>query len=190
MQPEATTSPFAGVYVDQILAVQMIASELPKNYYIYVKEHPSQTDLCRDAEFYKELLAIPQVRLIPREYNTFDLINNSVAVATATGTAGWEGLFRKKPVLLFGHCFYQYIRGVFMIRTIDDCRKAIDKIINGKYRPTIKDIKIYLKALQEYTIEGSLDLAHHTISDVPDGVSNQNIINQLTNKIRTTLSIK
>jgi len=102
-QPECTTSPMAGAFVDQILIIQMIASLIPSCIYIYVKEHPFQTPYFRDVNFYKDLLDIPPVRLISREYNSFRLIENCLAVATATGTAGWEALFRQKPVLMFGH---------------------------------------------------------------------------------------
>jgi hypothetical protein len=188
MQPEASTSPLAGAFVDQILAVQMVASKLPKNHYIYVKEHPTQTDFCRDVEFYKELLNIPQVRLIPRTHNTFDLINNSVAVATATGTAGWEGLFRNKPVLLFGHCFYQYAKGVFMIKTNNDCHIALDKIINQKFKPNLKAVKIYLKTLEKYTIDGKIYQEDQLVLSSLNTINNQKIIEKLTKKIVSTLS--
>ena len=188
MQPEATTSPLAGAFVDQILVVQMIVSFLPKNIYLYIKEHPSQTDFSRDIEFYKELLRIPQVRLVPMSTNTFDLINNSIAIATATGTAGWEALYRRKPVLLFGHCFYQYAEGVFMIRTNNDCKKALNKTIKEHFKPSIKSIKIYLKALENYTIEGYIDPIYQEISHTTDLISNENIIAKLTNKINSVYS--
>lgn len=185
MQPEATTSPLAGAFVDQILIVQMIASFLPKDVYLYVKEHPFQTYLARDIEFYKELLIIPQVRLVPMSYNTFDLINNSMAVATATGTAGWEALFKGKPVLLFGHCFYQYAKGVFMIRTNNDCKKAFNEIINDNLKVSSKELKIYLKSLEDYTIEGYIDLFYKSVSQLTDSISNKNIIDKITDKIKS-----
>ncbi len=86
-QPECTTSTMAGAFVDQLLIVQMIANVLPEDIYLYVKEHPCQTLHGRDINFYNDLLAIPQVRLIPRAYNSFRLLENCLAVATATGTA-------------------------------------------------------------------------------------------------------
>ena len=33
----------------------MIAKTLPRDYYLYVKEHPQQTELQRDFNFYKQL---------------------------------------------------------------------------------------------------------------------------------------
>ena len=190
MQPEATTSPLAGAFVDQILIAQMITYFLPKNVYLYIKEHPSQAEMGRDPEFYNELLKIPQVRLMPISTNTFDLIRNSIAVATATGTAGWEALYRRKPVLLFGHCYYQYAKGVFRIKTNNDCKYAIIKIIKGGYKPKIKDIKIYLKALEDYTIEGYIDPAYKNVSKITDEISNQNLVDKLSNKINSIYELR
>jgi hypothetical protein len=189
MQPEATTSPLAGAFVDQILIAQMIASFLPKNIYLYIKEHPSQTNFGRDIEFYKELLEIPQVRLVPMSYDTFSLINNSMAVATGTGTVGWEALHREKPVLLFGHCYYQYAKGVFMIRRNEDCRKALEKIIKENFKPRIKDLKIYMKVLENYTIECYVDPAFREVSSITDKINNKNILNELTSKIKAVCNI-
>src|SRR3989344_2538963 len=83
MQPEATTCPMAGAYVDQELIIQLLAACLPEGVKIYVKEHPNQSELWRDAEFYRALHAIPSVTLVPRDFNTFELTDHAVATATA-----------------------------------------------------------------------------------------------------------
>ena len=44
--------------------------------------------------------------------NTISLIKGSVAVATITGTAGWEALFHGKPVIAFGLAWYRWAQGV------------------------------------------------------------------------------
>ncbi len=189
LQPEVTTSPLAGVFAEQLLIAQMIAYTLPKDVLIYVKEHLFQTIIGRDIDFYKEFLKIPQVRLVPSSFSTFELLKNSLAVATATGTAGWEALYRGKPVLMFGHNFYQFARGVFSIMTIQDCEEALDKIITQKYAPTLKDLKIFLKALEDTTIEGCVDLGYKVISSVTDEISIRNISQALTIKIKSICSI-
>jgi len=152
-QPEATTSPLAGIFAYQQLLVQMLSYLLPDNYYLYVKEHPGSTALFRDKKFYEEI-SLSNVQLISRSFNTYKLIENSIAVATCTGRAGWEALFRGKPVLLFGTIYYQYANGVFRIRNLEDCRNALNKILNKNVKPTLKDMKIFLKALELTSIEG------------------------------------
>jgi hypothetical protein len=190
LQPEASTSPMAGAYVDQILIAQMIAYYIPKDVLIYVKENPFQAAAGRDMEFYKDLLRIANVRFVPDSFSSFALINNSLCVATATGTAGWEALYRRKPVLMFGHNFYQYAKGVFRIKTITDCRRALDKIILENYMPNLKDLKIFLKALEATTIEGYVDLDYKKDTNVTDFISNKNILDNLIKKIDTIFNQK
>jgi hypothetical protein len=186
LQPELSTSPMAGAYVNQVLIAQMIGYYLPKDVYIFIKENPHQTAVGRDKEFYRELLEISQVRFIPDNFNTYDLIENSLAVATATGTAGLEALYRCKPVLMFGHNFYQYANGVFRIKSNFDCQQALNKILLDNFRPTIKDIKIFLKALEGNTVEGFVDVNYKKYTYVTDSISNKNILEKLINEIKKT----
>ncbi len=149
MQPEATTCPMAGAFVEQELIAQMLAACIPEGVQIYVKEHPNQGELLRDVEFYETLNATASVTLVPRSTNTFDLSENAVAIATATGNAGLEGLFKGRPVLLFGHRYYQYAPCVYRIRSTEDCHNAMESIFNNNERPTARDMRIFLKAAEE-----------------------------------------
>ena len=67
----------------------------------------------RDPSFFKRLFAIPAVRYLPIEVPTLELIAKSRAVATVTGTAGWEALQMGKPVLCFGFAWYRAFPGVY-----------------------------------------------------------------------------
>ncbi|MCF7844239.1 MAG: hypothetical protein K9M03_00225 [Kiritimatiellales bacterium] len=149
LQPEATTSPMAGAFIDQERIIQLLAWCMPPDISIYVKEHPCQGERMRSKEFYQSLLSIPTVTFVPKKLDTFTLTKNAVAIATATGTAGLEGLFRGVPVLMFGHRFYQYAPGVHMIRTVRDCEQAMEKILKKKERPSLRDMRLFLRAVQE-----------------------------------------
>ncbi|MBI1812277.1 hypothetical protein HY285_01175 [Candidatus Peregrinibacteria bacterium] len=148
LQPEATTMPMAGAYVDQERIIQLLAWHLPPGILLYVKEHPAQEELCRSPSFYQSLFEIPSVRFLPRDFDSFALSASSIAIATGTGTAAFEGLFRGKPVLLFGHRFFQYAAGVHLIRTTDDCRQAMEKILHGE-KPSARDARLLLKAVED-----------------------------------------
>lgn len=159
MQPESTTLPRGGAYVNQELIIQMLDAHLPDDVLICVKEHPKQEEFspsgrCRPIEFYKDLLKCKKVRLVPKSFDSFSLTENSVAIATATGTAGLEALFLQKPVLLFGHIYFQYAPGVFAVRTSEDCRKAINSILVDGVKPDLADVRLFLKAVEETVIEG------------------------------------
>ena len=154
LQPELSTVPLAGVFSNQLLIVQLLSQNLPKEFKIYIKENPKQSCWGRTLNFYRELVKIPNVTLVSRRYDTYKLINNCQAIATATGTAGWEGLFRGKPVLMFGDFYYQYADGVFKIRSKDDIKSAIGMIQTEGNIPTKKMMKIYLKAFENITSPG------------------------------------
>jgi len=162
LQPEASTLPLGGAYSDQLLIVQMLAALLPKDVLLYVKENPGQQKYApdgmgRDMAFYKDLLAIPRVRLVPRTYSSYRLIAHAVAAATVTGSAAFESIVRGKPALVFGHFAYQYAPGVFPVHSSDDCKKALHAIFERKEKPNLRDVRIYLKALQDVSLSGYYD---------------------------------
>ncbi len=164
-QPEATTVPQAGGYADQLLVAQMLNAYLPDGVLIYVKEHPrpSATQK-RGIEFYKKFVDLPKVRFMPRSFNTFVLREHCRATVTSAGTAGFEGLLRGKPVLLFGHCYYQYAPGAYRIHTCEDCREAIRAVFDEGRAPTSLECRLYLKALEETCIYGVTDPFCYNVS--------------------------
>ena len=85
-QPELSTSPLAEDFVNQELIVAMI-SKMPSDCYLYVKEHP-RISYNRSKDFYDKLLSYRNVKLLKEEINSYSLIDNSLAVATATGSVG------------------------------------------------------------------------------------------------------
>ena len=152
LQPELSTCPLAWDYVDQSLIVSLVSRCLPDNVKIYVKENPKQDRFYRSKVFYKKLMNTKNVVLISRKFDTYTLINHCSCVVTATGTAGWEAIFRRKPVLLFGTIFYQYAPGVYRIETVEDCKKAIKEIFEQNKKPEIDKVKMFVKAFEQNTI--------------------------------------
>lgn len=147
-QPEATTSPQSGAYVNQELIAQMIAAFLPRDVALYIKEHPRQTERCRSREFYESLLKMPSVTFVPKDMSTFDLIDKAMAVATGIGSAGFEAMMRLKPVLMFGHFLYQSGPGIHRIHTTEDCRMALEEILADEPSHTLRDVRLFLKAIE------------------------------------------
>lgn len=168
-QPEASTTPMGGVFSNQLLMAQMLDAYLPDDVLIYVKEHPKESAwLSRSIEDYKSLVSMPRVRLVAREVDTFALREYCKAVVTATGSVGFEGLFRSKPVLMFGHRFYQYASGVYQIRTVSDLQKAVDDIFVQKTVPSLKDARLYLKAMEETCVHGTVNPWDRKVSKLSD----------------------
>lgn len=103
--PELTTLAYAVPNNDQLAVITALSKSIPGEVVIYVKEHTSMIGR-RSLRFYKTLDSLHNVKVISPRISTFDLIDSAVAVATLTGTPGWEAFLRRKPVIAFGQAFY------------------------------------------------------------------------------------
>lgn len=112
LQPEMTTSALGGKYRDQALAIEDLASILPPDVLIYVKENPKQLGFARGPMFFHRLNRIPNVRIMPSYANTHALSDAALCIASITGTAGWEAICKGKPAICFGDTWYQSLPGV------------------------------------------------------------------------------
>lgn len=147
-QPEASSNPMGGgMYADQLIPLHILSKALPEDVKIYAKIHPEQLSLLRTKEYYDELAAIPGVCLVKMESSTYELMNNAVAVASLTGTALWECQFFGVPALAFGYSEKNMAPLTYPVRTVEDCKKALDEIIQKPWQDILKDVKLYAKAM-------------------------------------------
>lgn len=154
-QPEATSCPGGDIFVDQRLAIDLLLKNTPDNYKVYVKEHPHQFlkqregQTSRIKEFYEDLAKNPRIKLLDITENTFDLIQHAKAVATITGTIGWESIVYKKPVIGFGISWYEAYPGVLRITDEKSASEISSFIQNYKYDE--HSLLAYLSAVGEKT---------------------------------------
>lgn len=161
-QPERTTSPEGGQYVHQYLAINLLSSTIPSDISVYVKEHPSQFgdrlkgEQGRYSYYYEDLDSISNVNLISLDNNQFNLIDNAKAVATITGTAGWEALVRGTPAITFGNAWYRDAPGCHRVKNQNQLTTVIDNINNNN---NIKDKEIneFVSSIESIGYRGSLN---------------------------------
>lgn len=174
LQPEVSTGPRAGVYVDQQLIVEQLSACVPEGVTLVVKENPKQTALYRDRGVYRHLSRLRNVVLVPLEQNTFDLIAHCEAVVTATGVVGWEALFRGKPVICFGYPYYRGARGVEIVMTTEEVQRAVENVLEGKWDyPTLASTRHFLYRLDQQAIYGNLDSHREHLLPSPPGLVNR-----------------
>jgi hypothetical protein len=169
-QPEQTTCPTGGVFMDQYLMVELLSGTVPEGWLVYVKEHPFQFSMRgigergRVPEFYDDLVALPNVRLVPWTTAPFGLIDNARAVATVTGTSGTEAVIRGTPVLVFGYAWYRDCEGVFYTPTTQSCRAALAAIAAG-YRVDSQKVRLFLHTVESASTVVDLGIGdrHHDI---------------------------
>jgi hypothetical protein len=138
-QPERSSVPEGGRYGQQLRMVHALAGALPDGWHIYVREHPatfmSGPKLVRGPWSYDGLLALPGVSLVSSRVDPFRLIDRARAVATVTGTVGFEAVARGVPCLAFGAAPYVGCDGVYRIRNDTDLRTAVDALTVGASVP-------------------------------------------------------
>jgi capsule polysaccharide export protein KpsC/LpsZ len=113
------------------------------------------------------------VELVPLAYTSFDFIDQAVAVATVTGTAGWESVLRGVPSIVFGNAWYKECHGVFNGRLEADCRSAMTAIASG-FKPDQKKVRQYIKTITQVGVWADRD-NDYVLTDL-DAETNKNVL--------------
>lgn len=160
LQPEATTLPQGGVFVEQELAIQILANAAEKyGVKVYVKEHFVQP--CRNKSFYDGLAAIRNVKLIHSDMDSKKLAKNALATASCNGTIMLESIFNGKPTFAFGYSIFQKAPGVIEIGKVEECEQAIEKITRNQITIQQNEVRAYLKAFGENSIRAYFDCGQY-----------------------------
>jgi len=151
-EPEAkslTTTPF---YVNQITLIENIAKSIPINFTLYVKEHPIQKmKFWRSVEDYKKICNIPNVKLIHPDIDSQILISKSQGLISVLGSTGFETLFYKKPVILFGEDYYDEVSMVTKIHSFLELNEKIKYALNN-YKFNNKEMNVLIQSFENQTL--------------------------------------
>ena len=86
----------APFFTNQLENVRHIVKSLPIGYKLYVKETPSQsTRQWRDISEYKEMMSIPNVRLIHPSVSPSEIYEKTSLVITIAGSSALEAAFKR-----------------------------------------------------------------------------------------------
>ena len=191
-QPEKTTSPLGGVFVDQLLMVETLSAATPAEWKIFVKDHPSQFvssyarygEKARSKKFYKKLANIPKVKIISLQDEPFQYIDNAIAVATVTGTVAWEAVVRGVPALIFGHPWFKNCEGVFYTPNIKAVGDVIKKLQKG-YSVDLSSVKTFADVVEKESFDavigGTRAGQYFNISETQNAKSHASAIKRLLN---------
>ena len=164
VEPEANiliTSPF---YTNQIELIRSVSKSLPVGYQLYVKENPSQvTREWRDTSEYKEIIKIPNVKLLHPSFSNKKLLEKSSLVITIAGTSGFEAVFYGKPSIVFGDTIYTPLPSVHRVRDIEKLPEMICESLFEKVNPA--DLDRFLVLLEKDTFDFDLREFHTKISE-------------------------
>jgi hypothetical protein len=162
LEPEASLMISGQRALNQQSLIQRIASQLPVGVKLIVKEHPTMVGW-RELNFYKNLMKIPNVKLVDPAIKAKEIIKGSLGVFTVVGTVGWEAVNMKKPVLIFGEAFYKNLSMVRYVQDIDNISKDIDWV-NHTYN---HDEEILIK-FQACIIKSSFNMPYSYFWGIAD----------------------
>ena len=162
-QPERSTSPEGGVFVDQFLMFDILSKAIPDDWVIYAKEHLSQwtkggthAHQGRYKGYYKKLASYKNVYLAKPEISSNILIDNCQATSTVAGTGSWEAVLNGKPSLTFGYASYKDCSEIFKVYDLDSCKEAIEKI-SGGWLPDKQKVLNYLGAFDRASVKARIE---------------------------------
>lgn len=170
-QPEATTAPLGGYFSDQIYMLEKLRAALPEDVSIIVKEHYTQFSDSffgtkgRYLSYWEKINKLENTYIVPTDYDSRKLILNSLAVATVTGTAGWEAIQFNKHCIIFGTPWYESYPGLIRYdkKFAYNLEKVLDNIEPVDY---VEDFLLKLSSSLVYT-----DLHSITNGEVPKNTS-------------------
>ena len=157
VDPEASTMVMAPMLTNQHAVIEGLAKSLPAECLLAVKEHLPMVGR-RPPGFYRRLVVIPKVVLISPLEDSFDLIGDAELTCVITGTAGWEALLRRRPVLCLGPAFYHMMgEGYVHCPEISRLPQAIQEALST---PPVDDdlLAVYLASFLTVSFEFPTEL--------------------------------
>ena len=184
-QPEESTSPRGGIFVEQYFAIRALSSCLPHGWKVRVREHPDQygRGRPRPKDFLKEISLLPRVEIVAVDETSDDSLIQSNAVAATTGTMAVEAWARGIPLILFGKMWLKRAPGVFYIETIDDLKDAVKSISEGT-KPSPEQTEAFKSWTTSHTFLGSLGKIDPNNQELKSGT-----IQNIENIFRSWLTI-
>jgi hypothetical protein len=142
----------APYYTNQIETIRHVAKSIPINYKLYVKEHPSsETRNWRSVSDYKEIMNIPNVRLLHHSVSQDELLQNCSLVVGAAGSSCLEAAFYSKPSVIFGQVYYSILPSVHHVETLS----KLPEIISSSLQETVnlQDVERFLTIFKKNSFD-------------------------------------
>ena len=142
----------APYYTNQIENIRHIVKSLPVDYKLYVKETPSQvTRHWRSTSSYKQMLEIPNVRLLHPSIPPSEIYKKTSLVITISGSSSLEAAFYEKPSIIFTENAHSILPSINTIKSLDDLPKAISRSLDTKVNAT--DLDRYITFFEDNSFE-------------------------------------
>jgi hypothetical protein len=133
---EASLLHYAPYYTDQIEVIRHIAKSIPIDHILYVKEHiAAGVRRWNEIDYYKEIMNIPNVKLIHPKIDNETLIKNSKLLVSIRGSSTLKAVKFGIPSITFGIQPYQIFSSVFLAESLNSLPELIKKALKIKINP-------------------------------------------------------
>jgi Capsule polysaccharide biosynthesis protein len=138
--------------VDQASLVEQVADALPSGHDLVLKEHPMSVGR-NSIALLRRLRRRSNIRLLPPDASTHDLVRDSEAVAVISSTVGLEALLYDKPVLTLGQPFYSGYGVTLDVDSFAELREKVPELL--RFRPDPERILQFLHAAMRECLPGA-----------------------------------
>ena len=193
-QPERSTDPEASKYSDQFSSIKILSKFIPKDWEIWVKEHPRQIPLeypnirryhYRTKHDYLKLIKLKNVKLLNLDFPSELGINKCTVVASCTGSILWEGLLKNKIAIRFGSTWHDECKSCFYIEDVLNDKKFFDTKFDKKQTFIKKDVDEFINRLSDYSIISSNSSLFVKKSKIEENILVNNFTSFIKSYIKT-----
>jgi hypothetical protein len=173
-EPETALLQLSPEYFYQLPAIASLSRDMPAGMTIAVKEHYAAVGR-RPTDFYGQIAEFKNVQMMRLEELGLETVRASMAVATISGSAGFEGAVLGRPVIAFGrHNIFNFLPHVMVVTDEAQLKGYLRRISEGEIdlAKAATDGKRFLQAM----VDISFDMENF-VSSRPEIVSDQAISN-------------
>jgi hypothetical protein len=154
-EPEGVVFLSAPYFTNQLEVISNISKSIPVDYKLYVKEHQiMKKRRWRPISYYKQIMSLPNVRLVHPSVKNLDLIKNCSVLTTIAGTSGVEAAFYLKPSINLVDSGYSILPSVYHLKNLEELPKIIKQALSTKVE--ISDLNNYVNIIEANSFHANL----------------------------------
>jgi len=151
-EPERSLLIAAPFHTNQFELIVDIVKSLPIGYKLYVKDHPQMiTRDWRPVSFYKQIMELPNVKLLHHTINPNDILKKCSLVITIGGTTGLEAAFYEKPTITFVNTVYSKLKSIHVLKNIEDLPNMIHSQLTKNF--DLDDLNSFVNLIDTNSVE-------------------------------------
>ncbi len=160
LSPEASTYSQCNIFFDQRKVARYVSMNLPSDYILIVKEHPSQyvSSDGRGEDYYKEILSHKNIYFANPQDKAIDLINKAEFIITSTGSVGIEAILMEKPLIMLGNNHYEIFEDILKAKDYNSLKDKINLLVNKNVKIEKEKILKFLHCYKKSFYPGNIEI--------------------------------